>query len=137
MILGKHRSNLNLQLYLSVSYSKTLFLKNQLAKSKISLKISSRKVSFNKVKGIPWSWNSCGTLRSRWICINKFFRFFIFDTMVLTKVVREYIIVSLLCHKSTGYDDTLHTFLFHNTRNKYPWVNSSTLESSWEVWKKL
>ena len=35
--------------------------------------------------------------------------------MMLTKVVRQYIIASLLCHKSTKYDDTFRAFSFHNT----------------------
>ena len=39
--------------------------------------------------------------------------------MGLTKVVRKYIIVSLLCHKSTKYDDNLRAFLFHNTRETH------------------
>ena len=39
--------------------------------------------------------------------------------MGLAKVVRKYIIVSLLCYKSTEYDATIRgAFSFHNTREK-------------------
>ena len=73
------------------------------------------KVSHNKVKGISWSWHSCSTFRRARICINKISHFFVIDTIFLTKIVRKYIIVSLLCRKATEYDDTLRAFLLHST----------------------